>query len=224
MELQPKREVGSTDCLVKLYDFRNDSGSGEGEDASSPVVRLNDMIEIIGILTTYQAPQCVSDETQNQTAMSMAMISGDPFFGFENSDSILPKLVNTPTVHGVIFRKLCSAYPLLRSPKPISDSGGYGVCLRGNVFGDSENLSMSFSHAQCYESLVGQLCCALGGDVVSASYLALSVISGVTGSAPGDVALGTLTLNIHGMQADDKRIGDLVAVLQDFVPRVVQVW
>lgn len=220
---QSKTEFGATDCLVKLYDFRNEASCGDGEDASSPVVRLNDMIEIIGVLSTYQEPHSSTDEAQDQTAMSIAMISGDPFCGFENSDNVLPKLVNTPTVHGIIFRKLCSAYPVFRSIKSSSGAGGYNICLLGNVFSDSDSRALPFSYAECYESLVGRLSRALGGDIVSASYLALSVISGVTGTGPGDVALGSLTLNIHGMQPDDKRIAKVVSVLREFLPRVVQV-
>ena len=212
-------------CLVKLYDFRQGGSAGGDCDDSSPTVRLNDMIEVVGVLTTYAAPLPDADQASfDPNAMAMSMITGDPFFGFESATSTPTKLVNVHTVHCLVYKKLCSAYPLYIAPSSRSSDGGYARSIHGNVFSDTNRPgALSLSHTDCYESLVRRLGSALGGDTLSAAYVALSVISSVTGRAPGDVALGSMTVNLNGVLPEDHRMEKVVEVLKDVIPRVMQV-
>ena len=95
-------------CLVRMYDCRNDhDGGGDGgDDHSGGNVRLNDMIEILGIytadplLTTAADPVITTDDNDAAaTAMVAAAGSGsssanaahlaamlDPYYGFAEDD------------------------------------------------------------------------------------------------------------------------------------------
>jgi hypothetical protein len=214
---------GGSNCLVKMYDFRSSVGSGDDEDGSSSVVKLNDMVEIIGIYNAYIGPASAAQDDM------MAMISGDPFFGFDGSESTPGKLANVPTVHCIVFRKLCSAYPLYRTVHQTSGSSGYELLPYGNAFSDikSGNNALPSSALplnMCYDSVVRLFSEALGGDTVSASYLALAIVSGVSSRphSPDEAVLGSLTLNIYGVQPGDPRVASLAAALRKVLPRVMQ--
>lgn len=212
------------DCLVKLYDFRQTGCQGD-EDDHSPTVRLNDMIEVIGVFSAYADVSVDAERNfSDPNAMTMALLSGDPFFGFESSANIPRKLVNVPTVHCIIYRKLCSAYPLYYSPVDGSANAKKYLSGHGNVFARLEDSDeYSLAHGECFNSLVSRLSSALGGDDLSAAYVALSVISSVSGRAPGDLVLGALSVNLHGFLPADNRIGMLINVLTEIAPRVVSV-
>lgn len=209
------------ECLIKLYDFRQAGTIGE-EDEDSPSLKLNDMIEVIGVFTAYEEP--VDEATENRggcNVMTMGMICGDPFSGFENCNNVRAKLINVHTIHCLVYKKLCSAYPLYFSLGVGKDA--LALCSRGNIFAKTSTVNPSIVHSTCYDALVQRISTALGGDDVSATYLALSIISGVTGRAPGDVALGSLTVNIYGVEPTDPRIQLIFNALKEILPRVVKV-
>ena len=210
-----------------MYDFRNPARSSATDDDTSLTIKLNDMIEVIGVLNSYQDLNSKSQISGDHSAAEIPTISGDPFFGFEQADATPQKLKNVPTVHCIIFRKLCSAYPLLRSVGRSPDGGSmvHEIMPHGNSFigADSDNTLPPLTHVDCHNAVVKLFSDALDGDETSAAYLSLALVSSVTNRERGEVALGSMPLNIHGIHPDDRRINKLVSAIQRVVPRVVQV-
>jgi hypothetical protein len=203
---------GLSGAVVKLYDIDLSEGK-------SPI-RLNDMIEVVGIysrenMASFAPP--LSSETTN------AVFETDPLGALDDFEG-LSRLKNIPVIHCVVFKKLCSAYPLLIS---VHEKNGLSLnavehnpclpSLQGRSVSDS---TLDFSTARSF--VLERLVRALGGDVLAAEYIALSLISHAV-SRNAEAAIGSLHLNLIDVAPNDPRVEALQRELSNIVPRLVSV-
>ena len=190
-------------CMVKMYNSN-----------SADSIKLNDMIEIVGILS-----------------LDVAIEDGDAAneLGQHRVDS--PAATVGPRVHCITYRKLCSSFPLL---KQISATGGmplqcqYPVAnLRRdesvfltNVNSDYTSLMGSARSIEIRQAILNRLTKALDGDKLSAEYVLLVLLSKVYSRSDG-VMLGALTLNLYGDNVNDKITASLYEVTSLLMARCV---
>jgi hypothetical protein len=201
-------------AVVKLYDIDIDASEGK-----SPI-RLNDMIEVVGI---YSRENMASFAQPFSSESNSEMFNADPFGALEDFEG-MNRLRNIPVIHCVVFKKLCSAYPLL---VPVHENNvlakqrvEYNASLplwQGRSVADS---TLDFPTARSFvlERLVG----ALGGDALAAEFVALSITSHIV-SRNAEAAVGSLHLNLIDIAPNDPRIEALKQELSNIVPRLVSV-
>lgn len=198
-------------AIVKLYDI-------DPSEGTSPI-RLNDMIEVVGVYSrenmgSFLAPLAAKPDNE--------LIGGDPFGALEDFEGGMNRLKDVPVIHCVVFKKLCSAYPLF---VPINDHNGrmaveYNInvpLLQGRGTSDS-----SFDFASARSFVLERLTGALGGDALAAEYVMLSLISHVI-SRNADAAVGNLHLNLTDVSPNDPRIDALRREISNIVPRLISV-
>ena len=219
----------SGSCIVKFYEFKQSFSSTEDSDSDVLVstLKLNDMIEIIGIYAARGSVDCCSLGEQVDLSDSQVF---DVFTGFEDLDPAV-QFVNYPIVHCINYRRLCSAFPLLvpvyvavsdiNAPSPL----GYALNMAGNPFITVSKpiTNFEFNFKEALSMIYQRLTHALAGDYLSAEFIAMSIISRVISRHHGSV-VGPLSLNICGVLPDDPRISALIETLENIVPRLTTVW
>ncbi len=188
-------------CVAKMYN-----------NHSSDSIKLNDMIEIVGILSFEVAIE--EDDHANESGHSMIESSG-------GSGGL--------RIHGITYRKLCSSFPLL---KPIAVTGGQSPNLFAHIKRDesiflsninSEHTALinSSRSMEVRSAIINRLTKALNGDKLMAEYVLLVLISKVYSRSDG-VTLGALTLNMYGQQVNDNVIVAVREVIGSLMARCVQ--
>ena len=198
-------EIDTEAVLIKIYDHKDIHRYMDDEDSVTLSLKLNDMIEVVGI---YTAP------VVHLAPVGTEFPGYDVFSGFEGLDGaeLTSKL---PTLHCILLRRLGSTFPICATLR----SGEVHNPFLHNA------MSSPGSTNACAEELqrVGKAVAdALGGDVLSANYVALSIISRVLSRDRG-VVVGPLHLNICAVSPMDPRVEALSAVLRNIVPRLVEV-
>lgn len=193
-------------CVTKMYNID-----------SSDSIKLNDMIEVVGILSFEAAMD--EDDTTNETGLSTAGCSM-----IEVSSG-----TGGPRIHGITYRKLCSSFPLL---KPIVVTGGLSQNLFANIKRDESIFlnNANLEHAaitigsrsrEIRRAIINRLTKALHGDKLMAEYVLLVLISKVYSRSDG-VMLGALTLNIYGRQTHDNVIAAVYEAIGLLMARCVR--
>jgi Mini-chromosome maintenance replisome factor len=223
-------------CLAKIYDY--DDG----------FLKLNDMIEIIGVYTV-------------DPYLSVPSLAVEEYPGFDGFDDAiaasmtLPPSSVAPRVHCILLRRLGSSFPLiidlsyLTKSMDSNDMEASSFELEGAESGQSSTLQLGVLplNASAFDapdaigsanSLISQFTPALlsgircrfikliadifGGDELVAEYLLLATLSHVY-IRDEDQSLGHFSINVCGLSPNDDRVGRLNKLLGDLVPRTSMV-
>ena len=206
-------EGDSVVCVAKIY----------ATDSSS--IRLNDMLEIVGVYSTNDGSVAFADQSQDP---------GSDIFSMEPSDlmpSLVPPASLAPRVHCLTFRRIGSLFPLLAEISPPAISGGVaGACVavipqRGGLFAlnsacslGSTEIASLLGKSTAMRGLIIDSISSILGDTLASEYLFLSLLSKVY-ARPNDLTLGYLPLNILGFGKGDPRIARLHRFLSGLLPR-----
>ena len=83
---------------------------------------------------------------------------------------------------------------------------------------------LEFNHSGVKRWIVNRIKYALRGDELAAEYVILAILSRLYNRDESEtLLLGSLSLNLCGLNAGDERINILKSVLEEFVPLCVQV-
>jgi hypothetical protein len=164
------RSAALGSALVKLYDCNAD-GSAEPSD-----LRLNDLVEVYGVLEISNEPDVYDGPTDTISSM------------MDEERALRPPPSAQPRLHCLYYRKLPAgqSHPLLPPLDTYEETLGFQVA-RHHV-------------AQTRAAVLGALTSALCGDSLSAELLLYSLISRVL-TRRGEVPIGKLSLNITGCPA-----------------------
>ncbi len=223
--------------LVRVYD-----------GASRPSPRLLDMIEFLCIYTHDSLSQDI--EITGDLVSSFfdgCGLDRSSFCETGFADASHPPPSVAPRLHSVSWRKLGSSFPLLMTvdsvpsksslatialqtvlnkSAPRVDTNSYHI-LSESYFGllDSVEADVMLSRDRLIEvrsSVLALLTDALWGDSLAAEYVLLGVLSQVY-SRHEESLLGSVTVQLIGIQAGDERVKSLERGLANFVPRIVKV-
>ncbi len=203
-----EQEIDGEAVLVKIYDHKDIHRYMDDAESTTLSLKLNDMIEVVGI---YVAP------VEHTIPPTSTNFSGyDVFSGFEGLDGtdITSKL---PALHCVVLRRLGSTYPMYPTLRP----GELRNPFLQNLASGARGMSAAHAHAEL-QRVGSSVADSLGGDLLTANYVTLSIISRVLSRDRGAV-VGPLHLNICGVSPTDPRLAALGAVLRNIVPRLVEV-
>lgn len=231
---------GNLCCLAKVYDHQ------EGESC----VRLNDMIEVVGVYSLESANEDVtaassSSSSSSTDAMDCYGSGGSTQIGVDGETEMLqwPASI-APRVHVLSFRKIEGSFPLVRThaqselfaqkgkvggamtimpvTKSVPKLGAY--CSESS--GSGSMLIDSDTIFSARKAIVSALTKALMGDSLAAEYCLLSALCRVIGRHD-DTVVGSLPLMLGvGSSWSSTTVGQLqqslVAVFKTFMPRVTR--
>ncbi|TPX57260.1 hypothetical protein PhCBS80983_g03945 [Powellomyces hirtus] len=180
-----KDDANTVAALVKTY-------------GSDPQFRLNDAIEVVGVLEHITVPPTPSDDTPDMTIPMSAQLEFPP----DTAEQAI--FTTVPRIH-VVFHRVLSQLDL----NPAA----------ANV--DVKDVDLEMWREEVIEVLKGYL----GGDAMAAEYLLLHLISKIDHRAPDDTPIGYFPLNLTNIptDADASFTPTLVTLLASLLPRVHRV-
>ena len=201
-------------CIAKFYDSMD-----------SDPLRMNDMIEIIGIYHNIATSGCTL------TCEDSIICEEDDCFDSLAVDR-LPSSSFCPRIHCLAFRRLGCSFPFYCSPTTVrpsdpllfsplyrrSDSRDSYSGIASNMLADADNRALLETRGK----IISLLMAALSGDALCAEYLLLAALSGaVSSSGNSHIVLRMLD---RGTEAERAVLQERVGfVLSHILPRIVEV-
>jgi Mini-chromosome maintenance replisome factor len=131
-----------------------------------------------------------------------------------------------PRIHCISFRRLGSSFPFLY-PVHLKNTSGKVACKKySNTLWESQvadHTESAFDHIASKQLALDHITKALGGDTLAAEYVLLAVLSRLYNREEESLLLGSLSVNLCGMNRGDDRVAALKRAVADFVPLCVQV-